>query len=244
MLIIKKIIKQCLPYGIVRARQIDLLKETHINRALRSLNGHTYVEIGVESGKCFDKIIAPRKIGIDPAPRNFDSESALGESIFKMTSDDFFVEHAERLFRCQRVNVALVDGLHEFAQALRDVLNLEKFMSPGGVIFIHDCNPSTRKYDEGCDGGAWTGDVWKVAYYLTTYRRDLTFFTLNCDWGLGVLTGFDPLLNYEPPPAEILEQCKKLDYEYLDRKREQILRLRPAWYSRMFFRIFHGRIRG
>ncbi len=243
MVTFKRIVKQCLPYGIVRATQIDRHKKTHINRALRSLNGHTYVEIGVASGKCFRQIVASRKIAVDPAPKNFSLERASSESLFKMTSDNFFGEHAEQLFRLQRVDVALVDGLHEFEQALQDVLNLEKYMSPRGVIFIHDCNPSRREHTEG-SGRAWTGDVWKVAYYLTTYRRDLTFFTLDCDWGVGVLTGFGASSGSELPSSEILERCKLLDYERLDRNRKQILRLRPAWYSRVFFRFIHRRVRG
>lgn len=237
---IKTFAKRCLPRGIEREREADLFKETHINRALRKLHGHTYVEIGVRTGKAFVQIEAPRKIGIDPAPKNFGSDLGSGEQFFQMPSDEFFSQHAEALFRDHRVDVALVDGLHEFEQALRDILHLEKYMSPGGVIFIHDCNPPTRKHAEVYDGGDWNGDVWKAAYYLTTCRRDLTFFTLNCDWGLGVLTGFRSSAAPESPSPETLAKCKSLDYSLLERKRRQILRLRPAWYSRWFFRFLHN----
>ena len=62
-------------------------------------------------------------------------------------------------------------------------------MSPRGVIYIHDCNPPTRGHAEGLERD-WNGDVWKVAYYLRHFRTDLKYFTLDCDWGLGVVSEF------------------------------------------------------
>lgn len=236
---IKKIAKSVLPDKILTERARDLRKETHINRALSNLNGQTYVEIGVKNGDCFRQITATRKIGIDPVRHRFGHELGPGEQYFEMTSDTFFANHAEELFRHQCIDVALVDGLHEFSQALRDVLNLENFMSPQGVIFIHDCNPPTRKHVEVDDGGVWTGDVWKVAYYLTTYRHDLSFFTINCDWGLGILTGFNSDSSVQPPLLDILKVCGQLDYELLENKRKHILRLRTPYYSRLFFKFVH-----
>lgn len=204
MMINKEIAKKVLPYRVVMAIESIRRKESHINRALGALDGHTYVEIGVRSGTCFRQIAAPRKIGIDPAPMDLSHKIASGESFFQMTSDDFFANHAEQMFCSQRVDVALVDGLHEFSQALQDVLHLERYMSDRGAIFLHDCNPASRK-DTEFKEGIWNGDVWKVAYYLTTYRHDLSFFTLNCDFGLGVITGFRSSSDSEPPSPKILE---------------------------------------
>lgn len=237
---IKKIVKNILPYGIVRIIQSELRKETHINRALRALNGHTYVEIGVAKGHCFRQIAASSKIAIDPKPKDFGKELAPGESLFKMTSDAFFAECAEKILTPGKVDVAFVDGLHEFRQALRDIINLEKFMSRRGIVFVHDCNPPTREHVE-VRKGSWTGDVWKVAYYLTTYRRDLRFYTLNCDWGLGVITGFGSSPGSEFPPADIVNACEQLDYSLFEHRRKHILRLRPFWYSPLFFGFVHGR---
>ena len=239
VLMIKKSLKILLKYPFGKLRESDLKKEIHINRALRVIKGHTYVEIGVESGKCFRQIIAPRKIGIDPSPINSGYELTTNELFFEMTSDEFFTNYAEAVFGTQAVDVAFVDGDHEFSQALRDILNLEKFMSPQGVIFIHDCNPPTRNHAEMNDDIEWTGDVWKISCYLTTYRPDLNFFTLNCDWGLGVLTGFRSSSGSELPSSDILKTFKELDYSLLEQKRKKILRLRPASYSRLFLYFVH-----
>lgn len=48
----------------------------------------------------------------------FGHELLTSESFFKMTSDDFFPNHTEQVLLHQRVDVALVDGLHEFSHAL------------------------------------------------------------------------------------------------------------------------------
>lgn len=231
---LKRILKNILPLGVVKSVQSEFRKETHINRALSSLNGGTYVEIGVAEGNCFRQVAASRKIAVDPAPKGFGHSLTPGESLFEMTSDEFFSACAERILALREVDVAFVDGLHEFPQALRDILNLEKFMSRKGIIFIHDCNPPTRQNVEK-HTEYWTGDVWKCAYYITTYRPDLRFFTLNCDWGLGVLTGFGSSPTFERPSPETVNTCTLLDYSFLEHNRKRILRLRPFWYSRFFF---------
>jgi hypothetical protein len=99
-------------------------------------------------------------------------------------------------------------------------------------------NPPTRNHSELRNGGVWCGDVWKVAYYIRNYRPDLTLFTLDCDWGVGVLTGFGAATS-AAPSAAILEECQQIDYDLLERQRHALLRLRPVWYSHLFFRFLH-----
>lgn len=216
----------------------DYQKETHINRALRLLKGRIYLEIGVRNGNSFHKIAAPQKIGVDPDGTGFRSLFP-GEFFYEQESDMFFETHAASLFKQHKIDIALVDGLHEFKQVLRDVLNIEQYISPGGVIFIHDCNPLTRKNAEVRDGGIWNGDVWKIAFYLKKFRQDLEFFTLDCDFGLGVLTGFNSsqqntCVNYIDP--QIVEECKNVDYSLLEGNRRKMLKLRVPQYSHLFFR--------
>jgi hypothetical protein len=201
-------------------------KETYINRALARCDGPTrYVEIGVREGVSFRFVQADSKIGIDPDRSPSMSVLRPGEQFFELTSDEFFALHAPEVMEPESVDVALVDGLHEFRQALRDVLQLERYMRRGGVIVLDDCNPSTaERGSEIPIGGAWNGDVWKVVACLLTERPDLTVATLDADEGVGVVTGFGT--SRELDPATI-DRYKALSYEHLAAARDRVLNLVP-----------------
>lgn len=220
----RQTLKRFAPSFVHRAYEHELHKETHINRALRHRRGPTtYVEIGVRDGACIRQIEADRKMAVDPAPVDPDRIASDGTEVYQVTSDAFFESDAPGQLAGSRVDVALADGLHEFRQTLRDVLNLERHMAADGVVFVHDCNPPTRRHAEEING-PWNGDVWKVAYYLHAHRPDLRMVTLDCDWGLGVITGFDSAAP-TPDPAAI-EEVAALDYSVLEADREKILDLR------------------
>jgi len=216
----------------------DQYKDYYINLALRQNQGNSYVEIGVRNGDCFRRISCDFKVAIDPhrTPEFF--KLRPGESFFEIESDNFFSQYSEDIFSNQKICVALVDGLHEYHQALRDVLNLERYMAKNGVIFIHDCNPESRKRAEIRDGGPWNGDVWKVAYYLKHFRQDLNFLTINCDTGLGVLTGFREQISFEKND-ESIARCKDLDFSVLEQNREIAINLKSIEYAKQFFKSMH-----
>ena len=230
----KQKLKRLLPRFVIRWYERQLAKETHINRALRLFGKDAvYVEIGVRDGSCTRQLMACRKYAIDPVPVAPEDIERDGVRVFQMTSDRFFDEAAEIVLGERSVHVALVDGLHEFRQALRDVLNLERLMRLDGFIFVHDCNPPAQRNAENPEG-PWNGDVWKVAYYITHYRKDLAWFTLDCDWGLGVLSGFSRFPGSSPDPAAI-EAVASLDYAVLDNDRDAILHLRSPLSSLPYF---------
>ena len=219
-----KTIKKYLPRRLVRAYALECQKETHINRALRGFRGDAvYVEIGIRDGACLRQIKADRKAGVDPAPVLAGQALDGQTTVFPMFSDDFFKTNCDAWLAGEKINVALVDGLHEFEQCLRDLFNLERHMSRDGVVFIHDCNPPTRKHAEDMNG-PWNGDVWKVLVFLARHRPELRYHTLDCDWGLGVVTGFGAA-PCEPKTADVLA-IKQLDYSHLEASRRAILRLR------------------
>lgn len=201
-------------------------KETYVNRALARYEPPTvYLEIGVREGDSFRITPATRKLGIDP--EQLPSMAALqsGEEFYEMTSDDFFRLHAHSVLADERVHVALVDGLHEFRQVLRDLTNLERYMRPDGVIVLDDCNPPTpERGSEVPIGGAWNGDVWKVVAFLVAERPDLAVATIDADEGVGVVTGFGA-------PRELdeatIDRYKALPYEHLAADRTRVLNLVP-----------------
>lgn len=202
-------------------------------------NNTTYLEIGVRRGANFRRISCSRKFAVDPMRFPEFMRLRPNELFYEKGSDQFFAEDAKDLFRNGMIDVAFVDGLHEFRQALMDVLNIERHIQTNGVIFIHDCNPSSRKQTEIQDGGPWNGDVWKVAYYLVNCRADLHFFTINCDQGIGVLTGFhgESIIDeHTIPGSSLLKEIKEMDYKVLEQNREKVLNLKSIKYAKGFFK--------
>lgn len=200
-------------------------KETYINQCLSRVSNPLYVEIGVRNGESLRAAHASKKVGIDPGDYPGMSSLRLGEEFFNKSSDDFFAQDANRLFANDKIDVALVDGLHEYGQALRDLLNLERHMAPLGVIILDDINPVTAELAGEPTGGAWNGDVWKIAAYIRAERPDLILLTIDADQGIGLVTRLAH--NAEWPSDEVIQKYKSLDYSYLDENRQAILGLVP-----------------
>lgn len=210
-----------------------------------------YLEIGVFNGHVFFKIKSKFKIAIDPEFR-FDFLRKSGKIIlnpynlynkyFSKTSDDFFKEDAPDFFLQKKIDIALIDGMHEYSFALRDVENSIKYLSDDSVIILHDCNPQTETagstFEEWVKKGSidtWNGDVWKTILHLRCLRDDINVFVLDCDHGLGVVTRGKPenKLKYN------LEEIRRFSYEDFNGNREQLLNLKPAEYAYDFFNLKH-----
>jgi hypothetical protein len=219
---------------------------------LTSTGGETYLEIGVASGSSFIPIKARQKWGVDPGytlTRRRRSKYAafrfLGitiERLFRVTSDDFFLEN-EALVASRGIDVCLVDGLHTYEQSLKDVLNALKYLTPKGVILVHDCNPSTELMARPASAieelihlgipdwdGAWSGDVWKTIVHLRALRNDVDAFVLDCDTGIGIVTR--RCRKVALPYSEV--DINAMDYSYLSNNRQALLGLQPREYFKEF----------
>ena len=174
-----------------------------------TLNPKTYLEIGVSHGDSL-KFAKGRIIGVDPNPQIKDDSKYL---IYPKTSDLFFTEDAESLFKTEKIDLAFIDGMHLFEFALRDFINIEKNAHKNSYILIHDILP--RCFSEASRGRVtidWTGDVWRLIIGLRKYRPDLNITVLDSyPTGLGVITGLNPdseilIDNYD----EIVEELSKI----------------------------------
>jgi hypothetical protein len=164
-----------------------------------------------------------------------------------MPSNDFFQKHTD-LLKQRKVDVAFVDGLHNFEQSLADVENSLKYLDDKGVIIVHDCNPPTEanaypvkhSINEAIEkaargeipgwNGTWNGDVWKTVVYLRSKYDNLSVFTLDVDWGLAIITRGKPLqkLSYTK------EQVEQMTYKDLESNRTGLLNLQPPSYLELF----------
>ena len=168
---------------------------TVLARIHRHLQPRTYVEIGVETGRSL--ALAPpgtTSFGIDPQPRLTHRVPDLAR-IFVETSDAFFARHD--LFNelgGRPVDLAFLDGMHLFAFALRDFVNIERYCGPHSVCLVHDCFPLDER-TAGLDRATrfWSGDVWKLIPCLKKYRPDLEVHTIaTAPTGLAVIRRLDP----------------------------------------------------
>ena len=164
-----------------------------LRRAHEVLQPRRYLEIGVHRGHSL-ALVQPEThaVGIDPEPKVEDPPDKA--VVVPATSDDFFGNPDLFGLLGGRLDLAFVDGLHLFEQALRDVANVEHHSNPHGIILIHDCLPidaatSTREQTTVI----WSGDVWKVVVALRRYRHDLTVTTVDVEpTGLAIVSGLDP----------------------------------------------------
>ena len=195
------------------------------------LKPRTYVEIGVWEGASLRLAqCGTTAIGIDPHPR---ITSRLPEHVrlVQETSDRFF-EHRDlrRELEGQAVELAFIDGMHQFEFVLRDFMNLEATSARSGLILIHDCYPrdaasSERDPEPGMD--FWTGDVWRAVVALRRYRADLEIVTLACPpSGIGLMRNLDPnsgVLHalYE----QIVEEMLAYDFSSFERAKDAELNL-------------------
>ncbi|MGH9237574.1 MAG: class I SAM-dependent methyltransferase [Vicinamibacterales bacterium] len=162
-----------------------------VHRALRPA---TYVEIGVFNG---DSLVAAqpgtRIIGIDPAPTP-NQPLPAGTRLFTMTSDEFFAgRDLPTELGAGHFDLAFIDGLHLFEQALLDFVHLERFAGPRSVIVLHDCLPldsDTSQRVRTTD--FYSGDVWKLTLCLRQERPDLTMTIIPTPpTGLCLVSGLD-----------------------------------------------------
>ena len=187
---------------------------TIIQKFANQLNAQTYLEIGVSTGWLFFKVKVPYKIAVDPkfALPWYNILRRLlnyrSNTFFETTSDSFFEKHSDILKKLGGVDVAFIDGLHTYEQAYHDVLNTLPFLSNGGIILMHDCNPPNeacafpakniyeyRKLaSEGLIPGylnSWNGDVWKAIVKLRSQHPELKTGVLDLDWGIGYVYKID-----------------------------------------------------
>lgn len=178
-------------------------------------NFQNYLEIGSRSGLSFLPIRCNYKIAIDPkfviAPKYklkqyIKNPSNFRNKYFEGTSDVFFEKRVD-LLQNRKIDVALIDGLHNFETALNDALNCIKYLNAKGTIIMHDCLPCdaysatpANSIDEVVQknykdwNGQWCGDVWKTIVYLRRkFDQFLDVYVIDTDFGLGIIQMKQPI---------------------------------------------------
>jgi methyltransferase family protein len=124
--------------------------------------------------------------------------------LFQMSSDAFFATYDPKILLGNRIDMALIDGLHLFEYVVRDFMNIERHMKRNSVVLLDECIPTDahicrRKFDDQAFVGQsqhpdwWAGDAWKAVVALKTFRPDLHIHGFNAvPNGLVAITNLDP----------------------------------------------------
>jgi hypothetical protein len=152
--------------------------EIHFNRVaivnllLSQKASGNYLEIGCAENYLFDSVLAKNKTGVDPERGG----------THKLTSDEFFQRGVS-----EKYDVIFIDGLHVYDQVRRDLVNSLRCLAKDGWVALHDMYPRNWKEEHVPRlAGAWTGDVWKVAFELAQ-SPEIDFRIIKIDCGVGVL---------------------------------------------------------
>ena len=144
----------------------DLINYLHSNFKFNS-----YLEIGCDDNQLFSKINIPEKIGVDP----------VSGGNYKGKSDDFFKQNIKKF------DLIFIDGLHEYNQVRKDIINSLKFLNNNGFILVHDCLPrSLSAQAVPRYRNIWNGDVWKAIVEFRT-NPNLEIFTCLADEGISII---------------------------------------------------------
>ena len=176
-----------------------------INYLISRYGFKNYLEIGCEYNICFNSVQCENKTGVDPERGG----------THRMTSDHFFkVNNREMKF-----DIIFIDGLHHSNQVVRDISNSLECLIPGGIIALHDCNPTTPELaavPRPTPHTWWNGDVWKaIVFYRQIMSLDIVVG--DFDFGCGII-------RQQPNTAPLFtnEWWTTLTYEKLEQ-------YRPAW---------------
>lgn len=178
-----------------------------INNFIKKNNYESYCEIGTfNRDHNFNKINCLYKYCIDPEP--------TAKADFVGTSDEFFKTISER----KTFAVFFIDGLHTATQLYKDIVNALNHLDEGGVILVHDLLPPNKPAQQVPRvQGEWTGDCWMAFVWLRATRADLTMFTINTDYGVGVIMkGQQDLINVG----------ENITYENFERNKNKWLNLK------------------
>jgi hypothetical protein len=111
--------------------------------------------IGVRDGDSLR--LTPECLAINPAPNPKPIEGGP-KTTFAVATSDVFFERPENRVRAHGLGLAVIDGDHSFAQALRDFQNLEALAAAN-----HDVIPRDAKTVTPLPGtGFHSGNIWRL----------------------------------------------------------------------------------
>jgi hypothetical protein len=185
-----------------------------INALIKKYGYKSYLEIGTQGDMCIKRVDCLLRVGIDPNPVVHNHDYIFSY----LTSNEFFKKNTLTF------DIIFIDGLHHAQQVRQDIFYSLKILNEGGVIVVHDCNPSSeeRQIVPEMHLRGWNGDVWK-AWIVYRNNPNLSMFVINEDEGCGVLRRGSQV------PVGV--RTKMLDLQYADLEANRVQWLNLVEYS-------------
>jgi predicted O-methyltransferase YrrM len=196
-----------------------------LNELARACGAETYLEVGIRDGRTLQAVKVLVRHGVDPS-HSVDTQSLpSGVTVDTVESDQYF----NRLSGAQEFDLIFLDGLHEFRQTYRDILNALSRVSRHGVILVDDVVPSSEAAAHpdfleaqrmGRAAGVafpdWMGDVYRAAVAVISLHPQVAVRTLvdhdhRPQMVLWLCDGEAP-----PSPAEVTDIERFATLNYLD----------------------------
>jgi hypothetical protein len=106
----------------------------------------------------------------------------IGDCLARMARDGFAFD------------IALVDPWHEYGTSWRDLNEAFRLLPAGGTLVVHDCLPDRAELTAPAfTPGEWCGRTFEAYVDFVHSRNDLTFYTVDCDYGCGVIRKKPPV---------------------------------------------------
>jgi hypothetical protein len=132
-------------------------------------------------------------------------------------------------------DLVFVDPHHTYENSYEDLIGALELVRPGGTIVVHDCNPTNPSIAQPqYQSGEWCGVTYWAFIDLVLGRSNIRYFTVDCDYGCGVIYKLPHA--HAPEPRKLEPATLELEwaaakwsddgrYQFFDRNRAGLLNL-------------------
>lgn len=167
------------------ARKIESWHVGFIDHLSNTMQPKTYAEIGIYEGETFKRVKADVKIAVDISKSSLDYLEDLPE-VIKIHGDSNAL-HSYLLETKEQVDLLFIDADHQEASVIEDFDNIERFMSPLGVVLFHDTFPGSIEMSSP----KFCGDGFLAIPKLRLKYSNWSFITIPVHPGLTIATRTD-----------------------------------------------------
>lgn len=137
-------------------------------------------------------------------------------------------------------DIIFVDPFHTYACSSIDLSGAFVLLRPGGIMVVHDCNPPEPSLTSpDFVEGPWCGLTYMGFIDFTLRREGLEFYTVDTDYGCGVIYKQRPLPGSPSPRHdgscdrlafawEAARHGEPMRYDFFDRHRRELLNLKTT----------------